>query len=120
MEEGKNGFGLYDNEILITLDSSGRSDHVNKAIKYYCVNFESGDDRNNYNFLSLKQKFKNRERKLIAGGMLNSGEYDYYYNGDLIKINVKVYRDKPLASEGWTGFHEEIDLKIVKNDKTKK
>jgi len=119
MEEQKNKFGLYENEIFVTLDSCGRNDHVNKAIKYYCVNFESGDERNNYNFISLKQKFKNRERKLIAAGMLNGDEYDYYYKNNLIKINVRVFKNTPLSLEGWTGFHEEIDLKIVKNDKTR-
>lgn len=119
MEEGKNSFGLYNNEIFVTLDSSGRSDHVNKAIKYYCVNYESGDERNSYNYLSLKQKFKNRERKLIASGMLNAGEYDYYYKDNLIKVIVRIFKEIPLASEGWTGFHEEIDIKIVKNDKTR-
>lgn len=119
MEKQKNTFGLYENEIFITLDSCGRSDNVNKAIKYYCVNFESGDDRNNYNFLSYKQKFKNRDRKIISVGMLNEGEYDYYYRDNLIKINVRVYKETPLSSDGWTGFHEEIDLKLVKNDKTR-
>ena len=111
--------GLYHNEILVTLDSSSRADHVNKAVKYYCTNFDSGDNRNTFNSLSLKQKFKSRERKLTSAPTLNRGVYEYYYKGELLVIEVCVYTDRPLASEGWTGFHEEIHIKLVKNEKTR-
>ena len=115
--ETKNKYGLYENEVMVSLEGC-RGDHVNKAIKYYCVNFDSEDKRNKFNLLSLKQKFNNRERKLISAPMLHFGDYDYYYEGTLIKITVRRFDNTPLASEGWTGFHEEIDLKVVKNDKT--
>ena len=113
-----NQLGLFDNEVYVTLDSSCRADHVNKAIKYYCTNYDSGDKRNTFNNVSLKQKFKSRQRKLTASTTLNRGEHDYYYKGNHLIIYICVYTDVPLATEGWTGFHEEVHIKLVKNEKT--
>lgn len=106
--------GLYPNEVRIQLSSS-RSEHVCKAIKYYCVSFESGDERNQFNNLALKQKFKSRERKLLSAQTLGEGSHDYYYKNTQINIMINIYKEKPLAYEGWTGFHEDMTLFISKN-----
>ena len=110
---------LKPNDLRVMLNNC-KDEHVNKAVKYYCANVTGGDDRNTYNQFSIQQKFKSRERKLLAGNILTDGRYEYYYKGIKLIITVIVYKDTPLSSDGWTGFHEEIELVVEGNDNTLK
>ena len=105
---------INETEVLVSLDDN-RNDHANKAVKYFCANISGGDDRNNINCYSIKQKFKNRERKLLSAPVLGDGIYDYYYKNTKMVVTITKYTNTPLANEGWTGFHEKVDIFIPKN-----
>ena len=117
MTTTKNSHGLLQNEVFLSLDSC-KNDHGNKAIKYFCANITGGDKRNIFNKFSLKHKFKNKERQLLTSAVLGDGVHIYYYKNVKFIITIIKYKDTPLATDGWTGFHEKIDIFIPKNDKT--
>ena len=107
---------LSDNQI--SCEITEKNSHIYKAVRYYCANFESGDERNKLNRVGIKQKFKNRERKLHTAPMLPTGKTNYYYKDVQLNIIINEFTQNALASEGWTGFHETMTITIEKNDKT--
>ena len=107
---------LSDNQI--SCEITEKNSHIYKAVRYYCANFESGDERNKLNRVGIKQKFKNRERKLHTAPMLPTGKTNYYYKDAQLNIYINEFTQNALASEGWTGFHETMTITIEKNDKT--
>ena len=113
----KSNESLKQNDFRLMLNNC-KNDHVNKAVKYYCANVSGDDERNRYNQLAINQKFKSRERKLLSSHILTDGKYMYYYKDTKININVILYKDTPLAFDGWTGFHEEIELVVKDTNNT--
>tara|TARA_B110001469_G_C9644749_1_gene325399 strand:- start:3113 stop:4369 length:1257 start_codon:yes stop_codon:yes gene_type:complete len=113
----KSNKSLKPNDFRLMLNNC-KNDHVNKAVKYYCANVSGDDERNRYNQLAINQKFKSRERKLLSSHVLTDGKYVYYYKDTKININVILYKDTPLAFDGWTGFHEEIELVVKDTNNT--
>lgn len=103
---------LDDNQISCVLND--KESHLYKAIRYYCANFESG---NRLNRITLTQKFKNRERKLLSAPLLPSGTTCYSYKDVTLRIEITEYKT-PLSTETWTGFHETMTITVEKNDKT--
>ena len=108
-------FQLKDNEIISTLNEKGG--HLYKAVRYYCANCDNDDPRNKINRVAVKQKFKNRARKLFTAPQLPVGQTEYYYKDNRITILVKE-EGQTLASEGWTGYHEQMHIMLNDNGKT--
>ena len=106
---------LKDNQIIAHINEKGC--HLFKAIRYYCANYDNDDSRNRLNRVSIKQKFKNRERKLLTAPQLPIGITDYYYKDFKFVISIKE-EGNPLASEGWTGYHEHMHILISENEKS--
>ena len=117
LEESKSKPKQLPNDFRLMLNNC-KNDHVNKAVKYYCANVSGDDERNSYNQLAINQKFKSRARKLLSSNILTEGIYEYYYKDTKISINIISYKDTPLAYDGWTGFHEEIELVVKDNNNT--
>ena len=105
---------LKDNQILVCINE--KNSHIFKAVRYYCANDEE-DPRNRINRVSIKQKFKNKTRKLQTAPMLPNGKSLFYYKDVVFSIQISEI-GKPLASEGWTGFHEQMYILMDENDKT--
>lgn len=106
---------LKPNQIKVILDC--KCEHISKAVKYFCVNNMNNDERNRYNQVGIKQKFKNRERKLLTAPILTSGINYYYFDNTKLEINVRKYT-KPLAIEHKSLFHEEMDITTCENNAT--
>lgn len=107
---------LKDNQLLVYLNE--KSSHIYKAVRYFCANDDS-DARNKINRVAVKQKFKNRTRKLQSAPVLPTGTSKFYFEDTLFTIQIKEY-GAPLACEGWTGFHEQMYILIEENDKSYK
>lgn len=107
-------FQLKDNQLLVYLNE--KNSHIYKAVRYYCANDDS-DTRNKINRVAIKQKFKNRTRKLQSAPVLPTGTSKFYFEDTLFTIQINEFGN-PLASEGWTGFHEQMYILIEENDKT--
>lgn len=106
---------LKDNQFLVTINE--KNSHIYKAVRFYCANDEE-DSRNKVNRISIKQKFKNRTRKLQTAPMLPYGSTRFFYKDVVFTIQISEFGD-PLASEGgWTGFHEQMYILMDENDKT--
>ena len=105
---------LKDNQLLVCLTE--KSSHSYKAVRYYCANDET-DIRNRKNRVYLKQKFKNRTRKLQTAPILPAGKSVFYFKDVVFDIEIKELGDT-LSSEGWTGYHEQMYILMRENDKT--
>ena len=105
---------LKDNQLLVYLNE--KNSHIYKAVRYFCANDDS-DARNKINRVAVKQKFKNRTRKLQSAPVLPTGTSKFYFEDTLFTIQINEFGD-PLASEGWTGFHEQMYILIEENDKS--
>ena len=104
-----------DNQLLVTINE--KNSHIYKAVRFYCAN-DKEDSRNRVNRISIKQKFKNRTRKLQTAPMLPNGSTRFFYKDVIFTIQIIEFGD-PLASEGgWTGFHEQMYILMDENDKT--
>ena len=106
---------LKDNQIIAHLNEKGC--HLYKAIRYYCANYDNDDSRNRLNKVGIKQKFKNRERKLLTSPQLPIGTINYYYKDSKLIISIKE-EGQTLASEGWTGYYEHMYILIGENEKS--
>lgn len=107
---------LKDNQLLVHINE--KTSHIYKAVKFYCANDET-DERNVINRFSIKQKFKNRTRKLQTAPTLPEGITQFYYKDVVFSIQIKQYGN-PVCSEGWTGFHEEMFILMHENEKSYK
>lgn len=105
---------LKDNQLLVYLNE--KNSHIYKAVRFYCAN-DNTDSRNRINRVTIKQKFKNRTRKLQSAPILPTGTSKFYFEDTLFTIQIKEFGN-PVASEGWTGFHEQMYILLEKNDKT--
>ena len=94
---------LNDNQIIVYINE--KNSHIYKAVRYYCANDEE-DPRNRINRVSIKQKFKNRTRKLQTAPMLPTGKSKFYYKDVVFSIQISEM-GKPLACEGGL-VHEQM------------
>lgn len=106
---------LQDNQLMCHISDS--KSHLFKAIRYYCANYYGDNVLNKQNKFTLKQKFTNRTRTLKTAPMLPIGITEYYFMDICFVIQVRN-NGQPLATDGWTGYYEDLIVCIKENEKT--
>lgn len=86
-----------------------------KSVKFYCANNREGNTP--LNDCVVKQRFKSRSRKIQSIKLLPYGKSIYNYKNVSFEIISEEVGDV-IATDGWTGFHENMVITMIENDKS--